>query len=109
MTTEILLEIAKGGGVVGILVACVIYFMKRETKREKEFKDLQEKKDAAIESLQKEMREEAKNSFTVVFKLTNIIEKIEENLKDNKDDILKSIESLKIELKEHLKDLKDAK
>jgi len=91
MTTEILTEIIKSGGVVGLLIAIVIYFLKREKKLEK----IIEEKDAKIEKLQEASKEDQKEYLTLVYKVLAYFEKGDENFKDFKAFISEKIDSLK--------------
>ncbi len=79
MVEELLIELVKIGPIVTLLVAAVIYFLKREKKKEQE-----------IEKLNEELRESEKENLTALYKTTVLFEqfKIElERLKDSVDNL----------------------
>jgi len=98
MTTEILTEIIKSGGVIGLLVACVIYFMKREGKKDKE-----------IEALNTLLREVEKDNLNALYKVLSYLEKAQERDSNSFSELKRDIEEMRKSIEDKLKDLKDAK
>jgi len=84
MTTELILETVKSGGVVGILALSVWYFLNKEKKYK-----------AEITTLQEELRNSEKESLSLIYKLAGYMERGEKNLEDLKVFIADKIDSLK--------------
>jgi preprotein translocase subunit YajC len=62
---ELLLNLAQLGPIVALLIVAILYFLKRE-----------QKKDLEIEALHKELRENEKESLTALLKLSALIDKM---------------------------------
>lgn len=92
---DILLEIAKIGPVVAILVASLIYFIRRENKNELE-----------IESLHKELRESEKENLTALLKVTGVLEKVMDSEKIGNEKVLNSIEEMRRSIEDKINNLK---
>jgi hypothetical protein len=85
---SLLMQVAQGGIAFSILVAAILYFLKREKKKDKE-----------IEDLNTLLREVEKENLTALYKVLNYLEKAQEKdnlnfseLKRDIDEMRKSIE-----------------
>jgi uncharacterized membrane protein YvbJ len=95
MLEETLGRIAEYGVIVAILVAIILYFYKRE-----------EKKDAEIEKLHNELRENEKESLTALLKLSALIDKMLETDKVKNEALLKEMAAMRTSIENKIDNLK---
>lgn len=92
---EILGNIAEYSIIVAILVAIILYFYKRE-----------EKKDAEIDKLHTELRETEKENLTALLKLSALIDKMLETDKVKNELLIKEIQAMKVSIETKIDNLK---
>jgi uncharacterized membrane protein YvbJ len=95
MLEETLGRIAEYGVIVAILVAIILYFYKRE-----------DKKDAEIEKLHNELRENEKESLTALLKLSALIDKMLETDKVKNEALLKEMAAMRTSIENKIDNLK---
>lgn len=88
---DILLEIAKIGPLVALLIAAIIYFLKREKKNE-----------LVVEKLQVELRETEKENLTALYKVLAFVEKMDGKDKGRSDLLLKEIQEFRKSIEEKI-------
>jgi len=84
MTLEIVLEIVKSGGVIGILGLGIYYFLKKEKAYKEEIKELHD-----------ERKEERKELVVLIFKVAAFMEKGDKNFHDLKDFLVREFDNVK--------------
>lgn len=95
MLEETLGRIAEYGVIVAILVAIILYFYKRE-----------DKKDAEIEKLNIELRENEKETLTALLKLSTLIDKMLETDKVKNESLLKEMAAMRTSIENKIDNLK---
>lgn len=93
---EVLIQIAKVAPVIAVLVIALRYFLRKEKLYQKQIKDLND-----------EIRQSEKDNLDILDKLANVIEKLSNNVVDNRDKVLKEIIVLKEYITLKLDNLKD--
>lgn len=101
--TETLLEgIAQAGIAFAFLVAAVMYFLKKEQKKEDEILKL----NIEIKELHVQMKDEAKESLTALIKFSALIDKLLDEDKGKHDSLISEIKVMRDDLIERINNLK---
>ncbi len=94
MLLNILSELATIGPIVALLIAAIIYFLKRENK-----------KDVEIEELQEQLRESEKENLTALYKTTALFEKFTSTEEHNYQMLLKELNETRKSLEDKISEI----
>ena len=94
MTPELIGQITQGGIAFTVLLAAILYFLKREKKKDEE-----------IEKLNMLLREVEKENLTAMYKVLNYLEKSQEKDESKFAELKLSIEEFRKSIEEKLRDL----
>lgn len=100
MIEDLLLSLAKLSPVISLLIVGIYYFYKKERYLNKVLTEERAACHTDISNLNKEMRENEKENIVIISKLSDVIDKLYD---DNKD----QHEVIKQQIKEEMRDIKE--
>jgi len=100
MIENIIDSIVKLSPIFGLLIIAIWYLYKEKASIKKEFEEERKQSLQEISNLNKEMRESERENLIIISKLSEVVDKLYE---DNKD----QHEIIKQQIKEEIKDIKE--
>ena len=104
MIEEILSSLVKLSPVIALLVLGIYYFYKKEKELNKELNKERETCHAEISALNKEIRESERENLLIISKLSDVIDKLYDDNKDQHEQIKQQIKDEMRDIRELIKD-----
>lgn len=104
MIEELLLSLAKLSPIFALLVVAIYYFYKKERYLTKQLNEERQACHNDIANLNKEMRDNERENLVIISKLSDVIDKLYDDNKDQHEVIKQQIKDEMRDIKELIKD-----